>query len=423
VKVKLAYGRTGLEVALPDHPHLQILEPRYVPGIEDQAGAVRRALRQPIGAPPLSKIAKAADRVGIVCNDGTRATPYAVILPALLKELENVDPRRITFFIAAGTHRAATPDELKRLLGEEIAADYRVVQNNAFAESDHELAGVTDSGNAIRLHREVMNCDLRILTGFIEPHFFAGFSGGPKALAPGMAHAETILYNHRPENIDDPHARWGITAGNPLWEELRQGAAFAGPSFLLNVALNRDKQIIGAFAGEVDRAHREGCAFVRDRCMAATEEPADIVLTTNSGYPLDQNLYQAVKGLAAAEEIVRSGGTIIMAAECSEGVPDGSPYHRLLAGASDLAELLQTIRNHRPTLCEGWQVQIHARICLKAKVHFYSDGLSEERIREAFFQPCRDLEGLLTRLLREKPDARLAVLPEGPQTIPYLASK
>jgi len=190
-----------------------------------------------------------------------------------------------------------------------------------------------------------------------------------------MAHAETILYNHRPENIDDPHARWGITAENPLWEELRarerpsQDRVFYSTS--RSIATSR---IIGAFAGEVDRAHREGCAFVRDRCMAATEEPADIVLTTNSGYPLDQNLYQAVKGLAAAEEIVRPGGTIIMAAECSEGVPDGSPYHRLLAGASDLAELLQTIRNHRPTLCEGWQVQIHARICLKAKVHFYSDG-------------------------------------------------
>ncbi len=420
--MRLAYGKRGLEIDLPDSLRVDVIEPRYVSGLADPPWAIRQALQDPIGSDSLAQRVTAADTIGIVVNDITRATPYPIILPALLEEIAHVPDERITIFVATGTHRSNTVEELNGMLGTDVVERFRIVQNDTNDLASHTRVGTTDSGNAVWIHTEYLACDLRILTGFIEPHFFAGFSGGGKACMPGMALLETILRNHCPTNIDHPHATWGTTAGNPIWEEIRQAAQMGGPSFLLNVALNCDKDITAVFAGDIDQAHARGCAFVRQTAMAAVSSPYDIVITSNSGYPLDLNLYQAVKGMSAAAQIVKDGGSIILAAECWDGIPDHGGYKELLTHATSPDALLADIRSGSPTVQDVWQAQIHASICTKARLHLFSDRLSDTAIEQAMLKPCRDIRRTVDALLRERgPDTRIAVLPEGPQTIPYVS--
>jgi nickel-dependent lactate racemase len=283
------------------------------------------------------------------------------------------------------------------------------------------LVGRASSGNDAWIHREFVESNVRILTGFIEPHLFAGFSGGGKAVMPGLALLETVMRNHGAGNLDSPQACWGITKGNPVWDEVREIAAMVRPTFLLNVALNSDKQITGVFAGDHDEAHAQGCAFVREKVMVPVDEPFDIVITTNSGYPLDLNLYQSIKGMSAASQVVREGGAIIVAADCWDGIPDHGEYGQMLLEAESLESLLETIRTPGFQRQDMWQCQIQALICLKADAYFYSHNLSDEQIEGALLKPCRDIEGTLSELLQKYGrEARVCVLPEGPQTIPYI---
>ncbi|OPZ83708.1 MAG: hypothetical protein BWY76_02157 [bacterium ADurb.Bin429] len=423
MRITLAYGKTGLPLTLPDTAAVTVVQPRYLPGLPDPASAVRAALRAPIGAPPLRECARATDRVGIVFSDITRPTPSALLLPLIRDELAHVPDEQIVLFNATGTHRANTDAELRAMLGDEVVERYRIVQHDADNAGSHVSIGTTTSGNEIRIEREFTDCDVRILTGFIEPHFFAGFSGGGKAVMPGLAALETVQRNHSARNMDDPRARWGITRGNPVWEEVVEAAAMASPTFLLNVTLNRDKQITGVFAGDWRQAHDEGCAFVRDTAMMPVEAPFDIVISTNSGFPLDLNLYQSVKGMSAAVQVVKPGGSIIMAAECWDGIPTGSAYGRLLADAPDLETLLSTIRAPGFAHPEMWQAQIHALIALHADIFFYSHNLTETQLRGALLTPCASIEATVADLLRRYgDDARICVLPEGPQTVPYVVS-
>lgn len=425
MKIKLAYGKTGLEISLPDDASVTVVEPRYVDGLPDQAGAVRDALRQPIGSPPLQALADPSDKVGIVFSDITRPTPNHIMLPALLKELDHVPDDQIVLFNSTGTHRLNTQTELRHMLGEEVVDRYRIVQNDAHDRDSHVLMGTTTGGNDVWLHREFVECDVRIPTGFIEPHFFAGFSGGGKAIMPGLALLETVMRNHSARLLDSPLACWGITQGNPLWEEVCEAAHMAEPTFLLNVTLNRDKQITAVFAGDFEEAHAQGCAFARETAMVPVAEPFDIVITSNSGYPLDLNLYQSVKGMSAASQIVREGGAIIVAADCWDGIPDHGEYGQFLREAESLESLLETIRAPGFQRQDMWQAQTHALICLKADVYFYSHNLSDEQIKRALLKPCgrspQDIGATVAELLREYgPGATVCVLPEGPQTIPYI---
>jgi len=421
MKVRLAYGKTALEISLPDDVSVTVIEPEYVDGLPDQAGAVRDALRQPIGSPPLRSLVKPTDQVGIVFSDITRPTPNHLILPVLLDELDHVPEEQIVLFNSTGTHRPNTEAELRGMLGDTIVDRYRIVQNDAHDRDSHILVGRTTSGHDVWIHREFVECDVRIPTGFIEPHFFAGFSGGGKAIMPGLALLETVMRNHSARNLDSPLARWGITHGNPLWEEVREAAAMVQPTFLLNVALNRDRQITAVFAGDFEEAHAQGCAFVRDKAMVAVEEPFDIVITSNSGYPLDLNLYQAVKGMSAAAQVVKEGGSMIVAADCWDGIPEHGEYGRLLVEAESLESLLETIRAPGFQRQDMWQAHIQALICLKADVHFYSHNLSEKQIEGALLRPCRDIEATVAELLQKHGrGATICVLPEGPQTIPYV---
>jgi len=424
VNVRLAYGRSGLSVHLPDDLRVDIVEPVYVEAQADQAGTVREALRHPVGVRPLRELAKPSDTVAIVCNDITRPTPYRTILPVLLEELRHVPDERIVLLIATGTHRPSTPDELRAIFGEGPVKRFRIVQNDAHDRQTHASVGTTASGNEVWIHKEYLRCDVQILTGFIEPHFFAGFSGGGKACMPGLATVETILRNHTPQNIDHPMATWGVTRGNPIWEEVREAAQMISSPFLLNVALNRDKQIAAVFAGDLEQAHERGCSFVKRHAMAAVDTPYDIVITSNAGHPLDLNLYQSVKGMSAAAQIVKPGGSIILAADCWDGIPDHGQYKKLLFDADDPASLLAQLRAEECPVQDSWQVQLHAAICEKTDVYLHSHNLTDGEIERAMLKPCRDIATTLGRLLRSGGrDASICVLPEGPQTIPYISKR
>jgi len=421
--VHLAYGKKGLDVRVP--ADAVVIEPKYVPGLADERAALVEALREPIAGPPLGEIAKGGDRVVIVHTDVTRATPNERILPPLLVELEAAGVRRedVTLLNALGTHRPQTEEELKAMLGAGIVASYRCVQHDG--NDDHNLVrvGQTRFGHDVRVNRHFVEAEVRILTGFIEPHFFAGFSGGPKGVLPSIAGAESVLSNHGAKMIGNPKATWGVTGGNPIWEEMREAAQMVEPSFLLNVAMNRDKQITGVFAGEMAAAHEAGCTFVKDCAMVPVPEPFDVVITSNSGYPLDLNLYQTVKGMSAAAQVVREGGIIVIASQCWDGIPEHGQYGRLLREAASPAELLARVESPGFTSADQWQVQIQTKIQRKADVFVHAEGLTDQQITDCLLKPCRRIEDTLSDLLARGGSRRpsVCVLPEGPITIPFIS--
>jgi len=422
MKTHLAYGKDGLDLSLDDAWDVQVIEPRFIPGLQEPQGAVQGALRKPVGCPPLAEFVSAQDSVGIIVNDLTRATPNETLLRALLAELRHVPRRNIRLFIALGTHRPNTPVELQRMLGAYSDAGYEITQNNAFDASTQVNLGSTSRGSEVWINRELAQCSVKLLTGFIEPHFFAGYSGAGKAIVPGMAGLTTVLHNHSARNIADSQATWGVTRGNPIWEDIQEAALLAGRTFLLNVTLNRNQAITGVFAGDLYKAHALGTDFIRRTIMIPVEKPFDIVIATNSGYPLDLNLYQAVKGMSAAAQVVRKGGSILMVAECWDGIPEHGLYGRLLQQAGSPQALLNTVLAPGCEQQDQWQAQIQAQIQLKADVYVHSGHLTEEQIRSTLLNPAPSLEGTLAALAeRYGPSARICVLPEGPQTIPYLS--
>ena len=425
MKIRLAYGKSGLDVAIPDTASVTVVEPVFVPAAPDQEATVTGSLRDPIGSPPLCERVGPADTVAVVFSDITRPTPNALIVPAVLRELDQagVARGRITLFNSTGTHRRNTREELVGMLGEEVVSRCRIVQNDARAVGDHVAVGTTRSGNEIRIQKDFAACSFKILTGFIEPHFFAGFSGGGKAIMPGMAHLDTVMRNHNARNIDDANATWAVLDGNPLREEVEEAVAFVRPDFLVNVALNRDRKVTRAFSGDVAAAYRAGTEFVRKTAMVEVASPFDIVVTTNSGWPLDLNLYQAVKGMSAAARVTRPGGSIIVAAECRDGLPDHGSFGRLLREAGSLDDLLARIRSPGFCMDDQWEAQILALIAKKADVYVHADGLTPEQVTLARLRPCASIDDQVRILLgKYGRDARICVLPEGPQTVPYCAA-
>jgi nickel-dependent lactate racemase len=418
MKVKLAYGKEGLWIELPDD-NVTVVEPRFVLGLSDEPEAIRSALREPIATPPLRDLVRRDDTVAIVFSDITRPQPRKRMLPVLLEELIHVLPENIVLINALGTHRPNTEEELIEMLGQEIAEGYRIFQHSAWDKGNMVYLGPTSFGHETYINGVYMGARVKILTGFIEPHFFAGFSGGPKAVLPGLADERSVLGNHDAEMIGHPRATWGVTEGNPIWEEMREMAAKTGPTFLLNVTLNKNKEITAVFAGDVWQAHAAGTAFARKSVMVPVPEPFDIVITTNSGYPLDLNLYQAVKGMSAAALVVKEGGSIIAAAECWDGIPDHGEYKNILKMADSPQKLLKVIRTAGFLMQDQWEAQVQAQIQLKADVYVKTSYLSDEQIREALLLPCHSIEETLAQLLkRYGPDATICVLPEGPQTVP-----
>ncbi len=421
MKVNLAYGQGYLPVDLPDR-QTTVIQPSHTPGLADERGAVLAALAEPIAARPLRGWLQPGGKVCIIFTDITRATPNDRLIPWLLTCLADVPPENITLLNGLGTHRPNTRAELEQMLTPAVVHKHRVLNHEPENPDGLIALGTTRDGTPALLNRHFVEADVRIVTGFIEPHFFAGFSGGPKGIMPAVAGLQTVMSNHGASNLNDPNATFGITQGNPLWEEIRDISLRASPSFLLNVTLNDHRQITGVFAGDLLQAHRAGCEFVRQSAMQKLDAPFDIVVTTNSGYPLDQNLYQGVKGMSAGVRVLKPGGTLILACECRDGVPANSSYDQLLRSAAspeDLLTLLATPGFHRP---EQWQVQLQALIQRKARVLLYS-SLPDDLVGAAHLTPCHDIGAALEGLRRTLPnDPRIAALPQGPLTIPYLAS-
>ena len=423
MRVRLAYGRSGLDVELPED-RVVVIEPRFTPGVIDEPAHIRAALRQPIGAQPLRDLVGSEDDVAIVFSDLTRPMPNDRVLPVLLDELSHVPSESIVLINALGTHRPNTDAELRGMLGSAIVDRYRIVQHDCLDEDNLVHMGVTRFDHEIWVSKTYLDAKVKILTGFIEPHFLAGFSGGPKAVLPGVAGESTIMGNHSGPMIGNPATTWGVTVGNPLWEEMLEVAEATQPTFILNVTLNRDRAITGVFAGDLVEAHRCGAEHARAHAMIAVPQAFDIVITSNSGYPLDLNLYQAAKGMSAAAQIVKPGGAIIVAAECWDGIPDHGEFKNLLHMTNSPRALLEIISEPDFSVRDQWEAQIQALIQLKAEVHLKSSYLTEDEVQKALLTPCTSIEETVARLLeRYGPQASICVLPEGPQTIPVLVGE
>lgn len=419
MKVRIDYGTTGLQVELPSE-RTSVIEPRHQPAASAPRETVVAALRQPVAGPPLREVVAPGQSVAISVCDITRPQPRELMLEAVLDELEGlVEPSDVTVLVARGTHRPSTRAELLTMLGPRVLGSCRVVDHDA-----RDRSRLTDMGMVgdvpVWLNSDWVEADVRLTTGFVEPHFFAGFSGGPKMVAPGLAGLETTLVLHDARRIGDPRATWGVCEGNPVHDDVRAIAVATGVDYAVDVLLNRDKAVTRAFGGPILEMHAAARAAAKAEAMRGVEGPFDIVLTSNSGYPLDQNLYQAIKGVSAAAQIVRQGGTIVCAAECRDGIPDHGNYAQILASGDSPAALLEAIAAAPTTTPDQWQVQIQARVQQRARVLIHADGLSDEQLRAAHLEPVADVSATLAQLLVEQPDARVAVLPQGPLTIAYL---
>ena len=420
MKLRLDYGTTGLLAEFPDD-RTTVIEPMYVPAAADQRATLIAALRRPMGKPPLREVVRPGQKIAISVCDITRAQPRQPMLEALFSEMPGVRFEDVTILIATGTHRRNRLEEIESMLGREFARSCRIVCHDA--RDPASLAHVGDTGKGVRvlLNRQWVESDFKITTGFVEPHFFAGFSGGPKMVAPGLAGLDTVMELHNAVRIGHPNATWGVTEGNPIHDDVREIARMNGVDFALDVTLYRDQQITTAFAGDLFQEHAAACVAAKQNAMRAVPRPFDVVVTTNSGYPLDQNLYQAVKGMSAAAKIVKEGGTIICAAECRDGIPDHGAYGQILALRSSPQELLEMIIGPGFSRPDQWQVQIQAQILLKAKVLLKTSFLGPDQVRAAHFEPIDDISAAVDEALgRAGRAATVCVLPQGPQTIPYI---
>lgn len=422
MKVTLAYGRQGLEIEVPDDA--TVLLPRETAPLPDPDAAVREALAAPIGSPPLRELARGGRTAAIVVSDITRPVPNGLLLPPLLDELAAAGVARdaVTVVIATGLHRAATAEELGQILGPELARSLRIVSHDARDRASLVYCGRSSRGSDIWLDRAYAEADIRVLTGFVEPHIFAGYSGGGKAVLPGIAGAETVMSNHGAAMLAHPNATWCRTEANPVFEEMREVALTSRPTFLLNVTLNTEKEVTGVYAGDLVAAHNAG--IVRAEAQAVVPVPYlfDVVVVTNMGFPADINLYQSVKGMAAARQAARPDGHIVLASECRDGL-GGREYVELLESESTPDALLAKLMTPGFAVHDQWGVQCQAMVQQAvAGVHLYS-SMPRAMVEAAHLTYVDDVSETVRRLCREalarhgRP-ARVCVLPHGHLTIP-----
>jgi len=319
MRIELPYGRELLPIDVPDAA--TVLRPQAVEALKDVPGDVLRSLRAPTAGAPLRERVRAGQKVAIVISDITRPVPNELLLSALLSELaaSGVPDADVTIVNGTGLHRVNTDGEVREMLGAGIASRYRIVQHVARDRSTLTEVG-RSKGVPVELCTAYVEADVRIVTGFVEPHLFAGYSGGPKGVMPGVAGADIVMSNHGASNLAHPMARWGVTHGNPVWEEIDATVAMCPPHFLINVTLGGDRNVTGVFAGDLGAAHEAAVAQARSQHLVTVAKPFDVVVTTNMGYPADTTLYQAVKGMSVAAEGVREGGAILLVAGCEEGI-------------------------------------------------------------------------------------------------------
>ena len=419
MRVLLDYGRTGLAVELPDRNVVKVLRYRPAEPLADPAAVIRGLLESPIGCAPLRELAAGRRTACIAVCDITRPVPNALILQQLLPVLHEAGIRRedVLILVATGLHRPNLGPELEEILGPEIARSYRVANHAGERIEEHAYLGESPRGVPIHIDRRFVEADLKITLGLIEPHFMAGYSGGRKLICPGLAALETVRAWHAPRFLEHPHARAGCLEGNPVHEENTWIARRAGCDFIVNVVLDEKRRVVHAVAGDMEAAFAAGVRFVEGMVRDAVPEPADIVVTSSAGYPLDATFYQSVKGMVAAEPIVRPGGTVILAAEISEGI--GSPeFRRIFQENESLEVFLERISGDDYFRMDQWQLEEMAKVRRKAEIMVVTQGLSPDVLSRLFVTPQPSVEAAVADCLRRYgPEASIAVMPKGPYLI------
>lgn len=423
IQVSLPYGDREISLHLPAKRVKAVLTSKDAPALKEVEKKIRERLDNPIASPSLREIARGRENVCLVVSDITRPVPNRVILPPLLSYLEEVGIKRenILILIATGLHRPNVEEELERMLGKEIVANYRIENHIARDNSQQEYVGKTSRGTEIWINKLYGEADLKILTGLIEPHFMAGYSGGRKSICPGIMGVDTVKIQHGPHFLEHPNADNGIIKGNPFHEEALEIAKKVGVDFILNVTINRRREITGLFGGDLEKAWEEGVRFVEQVVKVGIDEPVDVVLTHAGGAPLDATFYQAVKGMVGALPILKPGGTIIIVSSCSEGV-GSEEFRKLLWESESLEKAVEKMYEPANFVIDQWEVEELAKVYKKAKdVYLYTDGLSEEEMKHCFVKPANELEGTITKVLESYGEyAKLAVILEGPYIIPYM---
>jgi lactate racemase len=423
MQVSLDYGKTGLTVTLPDENVIGVLRHRAAPPLTDPVTTVQVALRNPIGAKPLTEAAWGKKTACIVVCDLTRPVPNPVLLPPILDALADggIARENVTILIATGTHRPNTPDELDIILSPEIARSVHVVNHVCTDADAHRDFGVTPRGVPVRLDSTYTEADVRVTVGLIEPHFMAGYSGGRKLIRPGIAALETIQAWHSPRFLEHPAATNGSVAGNPVHEENTYIASLCPPDLIVDVTLDEEKRITGVFVGDMVAAWQEGVRFAEQHVKDTLPRPADIVITSGAGWPLDTTFYQAIKGMVGALPVVRRSGSIIIASSCSEGI-GGPHFARLLRETDDLNALMARMQSAEwEYVPDQWQVEELAKATRENRVYLVCDqnAIPPDVAANLFITPAATVEGALAHALRRHgPDATIAVIPKGPYVIP-----
>jgi nickel-dependent lactate racemase len=417
MKTHFSFGKNGIDVSVPDGFESQVLRSHMAQALGDVSTELEKALDHPIGCEPLAKLAAGKRTAAISVCDITRPAPNWLTLPPLLKRLHaaGIPVDGITILIATGLHRGATEDEIKAIVGPEIAATYRVVNHDARALAEHRSLAVTGRGTPVYIDERFMAADLHITLGFIEQHLMLGFSGGRKLIAPGLASQETIKVIHSPKFMRETLATEGSIAENPLHAELLEIARMARHDFILDVTLTQDREISGVFAGDPVKAHAAGVAFLESTSLERLEGAADAVITSAAGYPLDLTFYQAVKGITAATHIVKPGGRILVIAQCAEGV-GSREFARRLAGLRDFASFLEEIRESAVEV-DQWQLEKLALVGEKFDLFFFTPGVTRSQLGFLGAWAFSTLEEAVASVLDGLPaGARVVLVPDGPYT-------
>ena len=420
MKVTMDYGRDGLDIEVPDHA--LVLQMSNTPALSDLDQKLEEALAHPIGALALRQLARGRSDACIVISDITRPVPNAKILPPILRILEEEGIARedITILVGTGLHRPNEGEELVQLVGEEIACSYRIVNHKARERDTLTYLGDTSGGAPIWIDTLYVESDLKIATSLIEPHLMAGYSGGRKAICPGLMGVDTMRILHGPKLLSHANAAEGIIEGNPFHRQALEVAQRAGVDFTLNVAMNERREVTGIFAGDLEKAHAEGVSFVQRQNGSTLSEPVDMVITSSAGLPLDLTFYQAVKGLTAALSIIREGGTVLIVARCDEGI-GGPEFTDLLLNTTSVENFAQRLEDPDFFVIDQWQLQELCKVMRKANVMMFSEGIQDEDRERVLVEMVPSVEGAIARVLNERgADARIAVIPKGPYVLTQL---
>ncbi len=424
MRVGMKYGRGILEVDIPDANLAGVLTIQRSVPIENPEGAIWKALESPIDSPSLAQLATDRTSACVVISDVTRPVPNRLILPPILQTVEKsgIPRHKITILVATGVHRPNEGKELEEMVGADIMNNYRIVNHLSQELETHKYLGLTRNGTPVYIDKTYLESDLKITTALIEPHLMAGYSGGRKAVCPGLASVETMKIMHGPRILEHPKASVGILEGNPFHSEATEIAQMAGVDFSLNVVIDNQRRLTGVFAGDLVEAHLAGVKFVEKQSKATLPHPVDAVIVSSAGYPLDTTFYQAIKGLLAALDIVKPNGSIILVAACSQGL-GSKPFTELILKTQDLRQFVHDIYQPENFVIDQWQLEELAKVAKKAKIYCYTEGIPYHQLKDLFVHPLRTPEeGIQQVLSRHGPQAKIAVIPEGPYVLATVES-